>query len=198
MNSTGEVQFTEEQVNEFVETYHTSQVQANFKIVGQIRFHTVHTNERDCRYNISLVTCYETEVSSSTINTTNLGNNSWEIFKTAEEVSETYVVTGDMVSISGTGFTLDIDPSITASEFLKIWNETKSIFLAEAARGLIITCTVYSQKSDWWLYNLMFYEYVSNDRVILNEASSIAFRPNLFETPVERIFFNLIVVSGVF
>ncbi len=59
------------------------------------------------------------------------------------------------------------------------------MYLAEAARGLLITFTTYSKRTDWWSYNLIFYEYGAHDEVLIGQVRSYAFRPNIYESKQE-------------
>ena len=54
--------------------------------------------------------CFEVKVNDATINTTSLGTNIWETYRSKEEVGETYSLKGEFITLTGDGFTLDIDP----------------------------------------------------------------------------------------
>ena len=69
--------------------------------------------------------------------------------------------------MTGDGFTLDVHSATTTSNFEKKIKEASDMFLADAARGLLITFTTYTVRTDWWSYNLIFYEYGAHDEVLI-------------------------------
>ena len=73
-----------------------------------------------------------------------------------------------------------------------------SFFLVEAARGLLISFTTYSVRTDWWAYNYVLYEYGANEEVILSQVRSYPFRPNIYESTLEKHLFiiDIIRIAG--
>ncbi len=62
--------------------YSKGVMQNYLEIVGKVRIHKVDTLERECD-GPPLIKCYETTVSSSTINTTSKGSSEFYIYRTA-------------------------------------------------------------------------------------------------------------------
>jgi hypothetical protein len=65
------------------------------------------------------------------------------------------------------------------------------VFFSDPARGLVISFTSYSPRADWWRNNVLFYEYGVNDIVRLSKMRNYPFKPNVYETPSEKIYFYI-------
>ena len=74
-------------------------------------------------------------------------------------------MTGEFITMTGDGFTADFDPSITVEQFVDAVKQMDDMLFGEAARGLMITVTAYSVRSDWWTCNMALYEYGINGQV---------------------------------
>jgi hypothetical protein len=61
-------------------------------------------------------------------------------------------------------------------------DEAIDVFFDDAARGLVITFTTYSMRSDWWTSNVLFFEYGLNSIVQVTTLKSYPFKPNIYET----------------
>ena len=110
------------------------------------------------------------------------------------KVNDTYEIPGEISTVTGDGYTLDVNPLINAYEFRDIVNKTKDLFYNVSARGLVISMTAYNARSDWWLSIQLYYEYGVNDITTLTYLRCTPFKPNIYESPTERKFFYVDII----
>ena len=156
-------------------------------MVGTIRLHTVHTNRKTCRSPKEFNSiCYESSVNSQTINNSDFGSLYYQQFVTASQMNESYNLIGELLTITGDGYTVDFYPKNTTAEmFASQLTQMKDMFFHDSARGIVITMTTYSPKTDMWTANIAFYEFGISELVISNYIRSYAFKPNFYESKDE-------------
>jgi hypothetical protein len=90
--------------------------------------HTVHTNKKNCSQPNPLIKCYSQQINGNTINRTNIGNNSWEIYHSASDINMSNIILGEFNEFSGDGFTLDLDPDFPKLNYSKMFPLTNKTF----------------------------------------------------------------------
>eukprot|EP00347_Sterkiella_histriomuscorum_P017713 403348280 len=155
---------------------------------------TVHTNSVPCIGGQGLLKCFEVKVNDDTINKTNFGSQLWEKYRTSDEISESYSLTGEFITVTGNGFTLDVSPSINSTEFNQTIRNASKVLFDDAARGLVVSFTTYNLRTDWWAFNFAFYEYGAHQEVISTQIRSYPFRPNIYESTQEKNIYRVDII----
>ena len=70
-------------------------------------------------------------------------------------------------------------------------SKLNGVFFGQGARALMLTFTVYSKITDWWINVNILIEYGIGNQVILARKDFVPFRPHIYETELERKFFFL-------
>lgn len=126
--------------------------QEKLRIVGPVRFRTIHTNLEDyCLVSTKLNKCYyqtmdvDTNLRKDTID----GVEFWDQDKTG--ISHTIV--GENAEFPPVGYVLDVYPDeSTPEQFQEIISQKKEMLYGDSARGLNLEMTLYFPRSDWWCY----------------------------------------------
>jgi hypothetical protein len=75
-----------------------------------MRLNVVNLKSKDCLTPNNIFPCYYTYIADDTINKTNRGNRSWEIYTDPSDNNYTSTIHGEMNTYNGAGFNLDISP----------------------------------------------------------------------------------------
>ncbi|CDW75034.1 UNKNOWN [Stylonychia lemnae] len=170
------------------------------------QLHTVHTQRVNCQGGGTFLKCYAIQANEGTINKTSIGVESWEKYRSYSDVNESLSIKGEFTTINGNGFTLDVDPQISPKDFNTLIEKSQKTFFSNAARGVLISFTTYSVRTDWWAYNYVLHEYGAHDVLIPPLVRSFPFKPNLYESQDEkriyyldifRLTITLIIFTGV-
>lgn len=95
-----------------------------------------------------------------------------------------------MASISGDGFTADFDPTISLQNFTSQLSLMMNMLFSDSSIGVLISFTTYCVRGDIWTSNFVFYESFGlnqyDNEVYVSLIRSYPFKPNFYETPMEK------------
>lgn len=126
--------------------------QEKLRIVGPVRFRTIHTNlEEDCLVETKLTKCYLLNMDVDT----NLVKKDIDgiKFMDAAGLGISHTIKGENAYFPPVGYALDVLPDEHTPESFSALIETKKEMLyGDSARGLNLEMTLYFPRSDWWCY----------------------------------------------
>lgn len=170
-------------VDDFGKLFFTEKkyVQEQLKIVGPVRFRTIHTIETQCKLQTQLNKCFAQTMNDATYLKTTI---SGVPFTTCEENGISHTISGENAPFPCDGHKIDVYPSeVDPSSFKEVLDSRMEMLFGDSARGMNIDMTLYLPRANWWVHVQVLYEYAVQGQQVFNRPTSNyqTFRLNIYQ-----------------